>query len=349
LGASRDPAAAIPLIHSLSDQISGHERFRTNVQNAPRPLDYFIKEWNWDAAVAMIEALGAIGDSRAYDVLRTCLTGTNLELKKVAAEALGSIRAPECVDLLKKSLGDSSPAVRIAAAASLSKHGEQKWAGLIKGNDEDFKVLLNQESDHKDNVLQDLCNSLDIGDSTGRCNAVENLIRDWGGTGFRVLLLALKSRNENIFDAGAWGFISTPMEDYGRKLEGQLGEGGKTASDPAAQSTKDEAALKLKELSEAVKEAAACMTDVIRESQIQNDTYNYFDHRTVRAINFLRKYGDSGSIPALDTLLIKAADKREKEGFKRTYFQARDYGGWIDNDSSVKTVQYAIAEIKARD
>jgi hypothetical protein len=41
-------------------------------------------------------------------------------------------------------------------------------------------------------------------------------------------------------------------------------------------------------------------------------------------------------------------EKRKRDSFKKTYIQTSEYGGWIDNDSEVKTVQNVASEIKDR-
>jgi len=270
----------------------------------------------------MINALGVLGDERTVEVLYSCLNSTHSELRKASAEALGNLNVPKSLENLKNHLSDEDPSVRIASAASLQKLGDPKWAELIKGNADDFLLLQSQE-ENKEKLLRNLCDSLNISDSNSRCSAVENLIKDWGNTGFRVLLLALQSSNDNIFDAGAWGFTYTPMESYKRKLEQQLLGSGKknaSASGPTARSAKGKAAPTLEELYGIIKEATVCMTEVIQNSQIQNDTYNYYNNQTIRALNFLRQFGDPDALPALKLLLNKAAKKREKDGFKKNIF-----------------------------
>ncbi|MEA4845951.1 MAG: HEAT repeat domain-containing protein [Clostridiaceae bacterium] len=340
LADSKDPSAVEPLKSALEEQLSAYEKFCYNAENAPGPHDYFIKEWKWDTAVAMIDALGAFGDKCTVEVLSTCLNSTHSELRKASAEALGNLNVPKSLEILKNHLSDEDPSVRIASAASLQKLGDPKWAGLIKGSADDFLLLQSQE-ESKEELLRNLCDSLNISNSNSRCYAVENLIRDWGNTGFRVLLLALQSSNDNIFDAGAWGFTYTPMIYYKRKLESRQAESQKEA----VPEKRDDAAAKLRELSEIIREAAVCMTEIIRNAQLKSDAYNYYDDRTIRALNFLRQFGDPDALPALKLLLNEAAKKREKDGFKKTYFQTSEYGGWIDNDSAVKTVQDVIDAI----
>ncbi len=338
LADSKDPSAIEPLRSALEDQLSAYEEFCYNVRNVPQPRDYFIKEWRWDTAVAMIDALGTFGDERVVKVLCSCLNSTHKELRKASAEALGNLDVPKSLEILKNHLSDEDPAVRIASAASLQKLGDPKWIGLIKGSADDFLILQSQE-ESKGELLRNLCDSLNISDSYSRCSAVENLIRNWGNVGFRVLLLALQSSNDNIFDAGAWGFVSTTLINYKRELESQK---------KISPEKRDDAEAKLRELSEIIREAAVSMTGIIRDAQLQNDTYQYYDTRTIRALNFLRLYGDSNALPALESLLNKATKKLEKDGFKKTYFQTSEYGGWIDNNSAVETVQDVISEVKNR-
>lgn len=215
---------------------------------------------------------------------------------------------------------------------------------MIKGNEEDFRILLNHDDGNREEFLRNLCASLDISNNNSRCNEVEDLVRNWGNTGFEVLLMALRSENKNIFDAGAWGFVSTPLEDYESELEEKLNPD----DDKKGASNDPDTALKIQELNEIIREAAVCMTDIVKHSRIQNDTYKYFNHRVSRALNFLEEHGNPDSLPALETLLEKAAKKRESDGFQKTYFQTSEYGGWIDNDSPVKMVQDVISAIKDR-
>ncbi len=85
--------------------------------------------------VQAIRALGAIGDARGADALRSVITTPEVEpnLMLEATVALGQLRQPSAVDLLTDLASHSSPAVRSAALIGLARTDPDTFIGVLSG------------------------------------------------------------------------------------------------------------------------------------------------------------------------------------------------------------------------
>jgi HEAT repeat protein len=90
-------------------------------------------------AEAAVEALGALGDPRAIDVLELYAGHQMPEVRRRAVRALASIKDERVVPALLGALGDAAPDVRATAADALAARKETKAGprllALVKRND----------------------------------------------------------------------------------------------------------------------------------------------------------------------------------------------------------------------
>ncbi len=86
---------------------------------AVEPLSIVLLGKDISLAMEAANALGKIGDARAMEPLSQMRMTSNPELREAVVSALGGIDSPDTVPLLLQSLGDSTWAVRHAAAYSL--------------------------------------------------------------------------------------------------------------------------------------------------------------------------------------------------------------------------------------
>jgi HEAT repeat protein len=88
---------------------------------------------------AAVEALGALADARAIDVLETYAGHHSPDVRRRAVKALAAIKDPGVVPALLTALGDAAPDVRAAAADALAARKELKAGprllALVKRND----------------------------------------------------------------------------------------------------------------------------------------------------------------------------------------------------------------------
>lgn len=96
LGDLKDPAAVEPLLTLVGETPENTVRF------------------------AFIEALGKIGDARAYETLISCLQGENFVTRKQAADALLHLGDPRAADSIRPLLNDPQPVVRDSAQRALA-------------------------------------------------------------------------------------------------------------------------------------------------------------------------------------------------------------------------------------
>jgi HEAT repeat protein len=96
LGDLQDPAAVEPLLALVRETAENSARF------------------------AFIEALGKIGDARAYETLISCLQGENFITRKQAADALLRLGDPRAADSIRPLLTDPQPVVRDSAQQALA-------------------------------------------------------------------------------------------------------------------------------------------------------------------------------------------------------------------------------------
>ncbi|HYC20073.1 MAG TPA: HEAT repeat domain-containing protein, partial [Candidatus Bathyarchaeia archaeon] len=85
-----------------------------------------------DVRRAAAEALGTIGDGRAVEPLVKALNDSDWLVRRKAAEALGTIGDGRAVEPLVKALNDADSDVRKSVAEALSKIGEPAVEPLIK-------------------------------------------------------------------------------------------------------------------------------------------------------------------------------------------------------------------------
>jgi hypothetical protein len=78
------------------------------------------------------EVLGKLGEAKWREVVK----GNDQDIAR-----LGGSRDPRAVPALVRALGDTNPAIRIAAAEMLGKLGEAKWQSIVKGDNQDFTRL----------------------------------------------------------------------------------------------------------------------------------------------------------------------------------------------------------------
>ena len=92
--------------------------------------------------MAAASALGNLADRRALDPLIACLDDKYWNVKASAATALGNLGDKRAIRYLIGTLGENEYGfARLAAATSLSKLGEKKWASIVKGESEDYERL----------------------------------------------------------------------------------------------------------------------------------------------------------------------------------------------------------------
>jgi HEAT repeat protein len=99
LGELKDPVAVEPLL--------------TRIREMPET----------STRIAFIDALGKIGDARAYETLISCLQGANFVTRKQAVEALRGLGDPRAADSIRPLLNDPQPAVRDSAQKALAALG----------------------------------------------------------------------------------------------------------------------------------------------------------------------------------------------------------------------------------
>lgn len=162
LGNSRDPAAAKPLVKCLGD-------IRTDVKKA------------------VIEALALIADPRAGQPLGAFLVkpGTDIELQRLAAHALGKIGGQGGVPALIQTLGSEDEGVVYAAAHSLGEIGGDAALGAlskaVKSDRQHVRqaaasALVEIPGDRTRTIMHELITSPD---PSTRLSAAESLVK-WG-------------------------------------------------------------------------------------------------------------------------------------------------------------------------
>jgi HEAT repeat protein len=112
----------------------------SGASNAMEPLVDLLSVGGTPARVeAAVEALGALGDPRAIEVLETYAGHRSPEVRRRAIKALAAIKDERVVPTLLDALGDAAPDVRAAAADALAARKEAKAAprllALVKRND----------------------------------------------------------------------------------------------------------------------------------------------------------------------------------------------------------------------
>ena len=86
-----------------------------------------------DVRRAAAEALGTIGDGRAVEPLIRALNDSDWLVRRKAAEALGTIGDGRAVEPLIRALNDADSDVRVSAAGALGTIGEPAVEPLIRG------------------------------------------------------------------------------------------------------------------------------------------------------------------------------------------------------------------------
>ncbi|MFC1462895.1 HEAT repeat domain-containing protein, partial [Verrucomicrobiota bacterium] len=173
LGHSRDPAAVEPLIKCLGD-------IRTDVKKA------------------VIEALAIIADPRASQPLGAFLgkAGTDTELQRLAADALGKIGGQGGVPALIQALGSEDEGVVYAAAHSLGQIGGDAalnaLANAVKAEQQHLRraaasALGEIPGERTREIMHRLITSPD---SSIRLSAAESLVK-WGDKGKLAEIVAM--------------------------------------------------------------------------------------------------------------------------------------------------------------
>lgn len=79
-----------------------------------------------------IAALSSMqGDDKAIKLIENGLTDKNLDVRRIAASALGNMDAKEAIPALKKATDDPDPTVSFAAAEALWKMGDRSGAEIF--------------------------------------------------------------------------------------------------------------------------------------------------------------------------------------------------------------------------
>jgi HEAT repeat protein len=130
LGQRKDPRITPALIAALRDPSGWVQSYAALAlgelkdPDAVEPLLALVRETPDNSArFAFIEALGKIGDARAYETLISCLQGANFVTRKQAVDALLSLGDPRAADSIRPLLKDPQPAVRESAQKALSVLG----------------------------------------------------------------------------------------------------------------------------------------------------------------------------------------------------------------------------------
>jgi len=107
--------------------------------------------------MAVIRALGQLGDERAVDPLFVALRDSDSGVRVAAAQALGQLGDKRAVEPLSAILRDSDSGVRVAAAQALGQLGDKRAVELLIVALEDrtaFSVLLQEVGPEKIEVIK---------------------------------------------------------------------------------------------------------------------------------------------------------------------------------------------------
>ena len=121
LGRQTSPEAVAPLLGRLDDPTPAVRiqiiaaLARLGDARAVVPLVGKVEDSSPDVRQAVVRALGDLGDARASAALVLALRDQNADVRRDALTALGRMRAADTVDAIAPFVGDSSPALRLAA------------------------------------------------------------------------------------------------------------------------------------------------------------------------------------------------------------------------------------------
>ncbi len=192
-------------------------------------------------------------------------------------------------------------------------------------SDERSIPLENTEHKRKPNEsaldLEQYYKKLGEGNTNTRCDAASDLLSEGGTEGVRYLVKALKSENENMYNAATWA-LTYEFNQYKKRMDKN-------------------------DLQSLLNEIISILNSNVENAKMQSGV-NYFDQRTIETLNTLREIGDRSSIPALSTLQIKVKEKLQKEGVRKEHIQTHDYGGTVSSDSNLTEVEDVIASINKR-
>jgi HEAT repeat protein len=128
LGKHRDPRIGPALITVLRDPsglVQAHAALALGElkdRAAVEPLLTLVHETpDTSPRFAFIEALGKIGDSRAYDALISCLQSDHFVTRMQAADALRRLGDPRAAEAIRPLLNDPQPAVRKSAQQAVGE------------------------------------------------------------------------------------------------------------------------------------------------------------------------------------------------------------------------------------